>query len=489
MKRIIPLLFLIFLVLAFSFSAFAENDILYPIIKNGQFGFINRSGKVVIAPTWDSVTSFLFDYAMVSKKDDFYVIKKDGSIAAGPMKLSVHVSRRDFTVNPRSFSFGGSIFDCITGKLLDLPEDFNAGVFRDEYADISTNLLLVVGDDKYGYIDRTTGEWAIPPIYDTMSQDWLYGSFFGSLRSETSRAEFRNGYAVVGKDGFCYLINERNERITLPEGYEPNSYVMDGYYTVIGNDYKNIGVADITGKILFTSDKYSCIRLQGDGVAVAISRDKVTFIDINGKEMMNLIQFISYERNLPRLQKGYFSMAEDIELGTALCSIDGELLWYDKNMRILWFDVDENALIAYYNPDEEAGWDTVGNTLRHLDNSKVSDYYEMNSFFYPSNTVFDKESSLSDFDGIWADVFCLQNDEIKRNEYFSEGLQAAAVQTETEGVRYGYIDYTGNFKIEPRYTSAGNFLHGLALIVDENGLQYIDHNGNIVWSEYNNCRN
>ena len=59
---------------------------------------------------------------------------------------------------------------------------------------------------------------------------------------------------------------------------------------------------------------------------------------------------------------------------------------------------------------------------------------------------------------------------------FSEGLACVNV-----GGKYGYIDKTGRFAIEPQFSFAENFSDGLALFSDEKGgLGYLDKKGKVV---------
>ena len=67
---------------------------------------------------------------------------------------------------------------------------------------------------------------------------------------------------------------------------------------------------------------------------------------------------------------------------------------------------------------------------------------------------------------------------LHRSDYliFSEGLACIKVDG-----KYGYIDKTGEFAIEPQFYSASNFSCGLALIMTENAMHgYIDKTGRIV---------
>lgn len=486
------LLTIAFLLLCvFITCASAEENNLFPIRENGIWGYINQHGKTVIEPHWDNVTNFVYDYALVTKDEDVYVICEDGDIVFGPYHLDDNNTINDISINPRSFSIGDVIFDCITGKALNFISNVG-GMLDDEFADTSTNLLLWLDNDYFGYIDRTTGEWAIPPAFNQMSQDWIYGSLFLDLSDETSRAQFQNGYAVVGIDDDLFLINEQNERVVLPPGYEPCSSVIDGYFQVIlweGDCVKGRGVADISGNILFVTDKdkYVTMRLQSGGILVAFpTYDEVTFLDIHGNELMEPISFFSYERNIPQLIDGFFTMAEDTMLGTSLCSLSDGELWYDGNSRIVWFDPDMDRVVAYYNPNARSEWLDLGNTLFDMDHKRIGDYCELYPFWAPRDIDY-KPNELC-WNPSWkisdsvVSMYQMENGEIVRGQYFSEGLQAAAIKTD-DSILYGYIDATGQFVIQPQFCTAGNFLNGLALVSTSNGLQYIDHDGNIVWSE------
>ena len=62
-------------------------------------------------------------------------------------------------------------------------------------------------------------------------------------------------------------------------------------------------------------------------------------------------------------------------------------------------------------------------------------------------------------------------------ESFSQGLAAA-----TEGGKWGFIDKTGAWVIQPPYDDGGAFSGGLAALTGADGtLLYIDTTGKIVW--------
>lgn len=148
------LLTIAFLLLCvFITCASAEENNLFPIRENGIWGYINQHGKTVIEPHWDNVTNFVYDYALVTKDEDVYVIREDGDIVFGPYHLDDNNTINDISINPRSFSIGDVIFDCITGKALNFISNVG-GMLDDEFADTSTNLLLWLDNDYFGYHRR-----------------------------------------------------------------------------------------------------------------------------------------------------------------------------------------------------------------------------------------------------------------------------------------------------------------------------------------------
>ena len=245
-------------------------------------------------------------------------------------------------------------------------------------------------------------------------------------------------------------------------------------------------IADVSGNILFLTDQYIIIRLQEGGVAAAFpSYDEVTFVDMQGNQLMEPVEFFSYERNIPHLDQDYFSMEEDTTLGTALCSTKAGKLWYDSNSRIVWYDPDTDTVVVYYDPDEEGEWLFLGNAIFRLDHRLVGKYVELYPYWTPRNADYTDE----DLCYLWltdmtVSLYQTEQGETIYEKYFSEGLQAAAIRSENGEVRYGYIDTSGEFEIWPEYITAGNFLNGLALVTTEKGLQYIDHDGYVVWHEY-----
>ena len=65
---------------------------------------------------------------------------------------------------------------------------------------------------------------------------------------------------------------------------------------------------------------------------------------------------------------------------------------------------------------------------------------------------------------------------------FSEGLSCVRVGGKYGVGRYGFIDKTGTYVINPQYDYAANFRRGMAPVVNNDQFQYIDKRGKNIWN-------
>ena len=54
-------------------------------------------------------------------------------------------------------------------------------------------------------------------------------------------------------------------------------------------------------------------------------------------------------------------------------------------------------------------------------------------------------------------------------DHFSEGMAYVGIKG-----RWGFVDRSGNIVIEPKFTHADSFSNGLARVVTEQGVGYVD---------------
>jgi len=126
------------------FSQDVDPAALYPVLKNGKWGYANRSGTVVIKPQFESANNFVDGVAEVLPKNttNFAWIDRNGNIL--PSKPVPSDSRPDDLVAvKRADKYG---FVNPQGNLV-IPATFDGA------ADFSEGLGAVKVADEWGYID------------------------------------------------------------------------------------------------------------------------------------------------------------------------------------------------------------------------------------------------------------------------------------------------------------------------------------------------
>lgn len=480
MKRKLVRLFLltaaiILLPMVLSYAG-AEDapDILRYRIRNedGLFGFINRDGKVIIEPQYVLTTEFdEYGYVLAvepedsanSEKDRYVLLDSSGTeIARAPEIVPNEISYllTGFEGEKREGLFSPTKGTLIwyDGYILDEPAD-----------DPKSNRVLVSPDNiHYGYLDRTSGEMAIPVQYDNVCLDWTQLSDPGDWQFIAyDFVCFHEGYAIVGvnTDEGNYrrwLIDENGNEIPLPG--EPLTNVHEGKLNIWkDNDWY---VCTVDGEIL--SDSYDEIRSYHDGYCAAINwylgdeysetedylHPEFFILDENGQVIYRHRDFFGHEKSDIPVHNGYMGISENFGTFTEFHSLKDGLCCtvpeypvavdYDRGLMIISDEVSEllcrlDGTVLYRLPFGAVRQGT-------LETDPLTDEITETRYFFE--------------EGLW--VFCGDNGEGKR--------------------RYGYLDEEFHWVIEPEFVRADSFRNGLALCVDEEGYSvYIDKQGKIVW--------
>ena len=449
-------------------------DILRYRIRNedGLFGFINRDGKVIIEPQYVLTTEFdEYGYVLAvepedsanSEKDRYVLLDSSGTeIARAPEIVPNEISYllTGFEGEKREGLFSPTKGTLIwyDGYILDEPAD-----------DPKSNRVLVSPDNiHYGYLDRTSGEMAIPVQYDNVCLDWTQLSDPGDWQFIAyDFVCFHEGYAIVGvnTDEGNYrrwLIDENGNEIPLPG--EPLTNVHEGKLNIWkDNDWY---VCTVDGEIL--SDSYDEIRSYHDGYCAAINwylgdeysetedylHPEFFILDENGQVIYRHRDFFGHEKSDIPVHNGYMGISEDFGTFTEFHSLKDGLCCtvpeypaavdYDRGLMIISDEVSEllcrlDGTVLYRLPFGAVRQGT-------LEIDPLTDEITETRYFFE--------------EGLW--VFCGDNGEGKR--------------------RYGYLDEEFHWVIEPEFVRADSFRNGLALCVDEEGYSvYIDKQGKIVW--------
>ena len=477
MKKAILLLTLILAVFFCVYAAAEEisGDWLYRIRENGLYGYINGQGEVVVEPKYE-IAAVCDDYGYaVAKEPDgdepgwcVLLDVRGNEVARAPMirhnKISYHLTFGEGETREGLFSPTTGTVIYYNGQILDEPVDDPD----------STRVLVSPDNYHYGYLDRTTGEMAIPVQYGEVCIDWTQlsdPSGFHFIAYDFTC--FHEGYAVVGQmtgehEYRMWLIDEQGKEIPLPG--EPVTEVCEGKLNIRKND--DWYVCTVDGKIL--SDGYDEIRSYHNGYCGAINwrphepytevddedmydYPEFVMLDADGKEIYRHKGFIGHEKGCGfEVENGYYviregSSGEYSEIYTVeqglLCTVPGDVELIDFNRDLMvasygWYDYDflcrldgTPLLRLPYDACWNNGWEK----------EYFSEYYSERIFYE---------------DGLW--LLCVDNSEGKR--------------------RYGYLNEEFSCQIQPQYIYAEAFYHGLAWCTDEQGYdQYIDAQGRVVW--------
>lgn len=212
---------------------------LYPIRLNGQFGYMDRTGKIVVTPQFHSAWDFHEGMARVDSATDGHGIMdaagkvtflrqfswigdfSDGLAQAVLADASAKTGYIDHTgtlVIPATWEFYGYPMSDLM-----MPPWWR----RDKNSDFSEGLAAVRADNrKLGYIDKT-GKIAIPPQF-------LYAR------------PFSEGLAAVANDQFAFGYIDAHGKIVIPLMYQ-NVYP--------GNFSEGVARVKATGEITFVDHK------------------------------------------------------------------------------------------------------------------------------------------------------------------------------------------------------------------------------------------
>jgi hypothetical protein len=313
-------------------------------------------------------------------------------------------------------------------------------------------LFVVIVNDKRGYIDRS-GNIVIEPQFDGA------GDFSEGLAVVATR---KNGYAegYIDETGKIVIEPRFDKAGEFSEGLAPVGFDQDKREVTLGSNtyvtssshpsYK-WGYIDRTGKYI-AEPKYSIALGFSEGLAVVKeSEGKYGFIDRTGKTA------------IPQ----QYEFADSFSEGLACVMINGKYGFIDKSGNV--------AIRAQFS---SPGYFREGLAAVRV-GGKMLDHkqYRIIGSLGGRYVYIDKTGTP---------VIKLSGD-VGSAAHFSEGLASVGVIGKHDYTCKGYIDKTGKFVIEPRFSTAEDFSEGLALIIlnpdfgfPYEGFGFIDRTGRIV---------
>lgn len=200
-------------------------DGLAAVRKGGKWGFIDKTGKVVVSISYDTVGAFYEGLARVCKGNKWGYIDKTGKEAVSPQYDACSSFSEGLAAVKKGGKWG---YIDKTGKTVVSPKYTYAGGF-------SEGLAVVANAGKYGYIDKT-GKVAAAAAYEQAS-------------------DFSGGLAAVKKGGKWGFI-DKTGKVVVPLEYDlALEFTQDTAIVRKGGQYAllNITVGGFTD-VLFSSD-------------------------------------------------------------------------------------------------------------------------------------------------------------------------------------------------------------------------------------------
>jgi hypothetical protein len=283
----------------------ASKPELFPARVKGKFGFIDKTGKMMIAPTYLRALDFSEGLAPVqeagSEKWGFVDVNGKMVIPA-TYNLALPFSEGLATVR------AGDKFGCINkaGELV-VPAKF-AGItpFTDGLAtailEQTVAGMMVRG---WGFI-KIDGTFAVPPLYD-------------------AAGVFREGLAPVKIFGKKWGFIDVDRKIRIEPVFEGANQFAEGLASVEGDFAANYkwGFIDHDGKYVI-SPRYTLARTFSEGlVGVQVDNENWGFADKTGKIVINAVF-----KDVAQFHNGVAA----VQVGTRQRYIDtkGKTIWEEK---------------------------------------------------------------------------------------------------------------------------------------------------------------
>lgn len=246
----------------------------FPVRENGKIGFMDKTGKIVISPHFDSTltedgVTFSEGLAAVYVGDKWGYIDKTGKFVIPPK------FKQRFP--PSLFHEGLAQVEIQEGthSFIDKTGEFvKALKFIEQRTVFSEGLARVSKGDKIGYVDKT-GRFVIEAGFDE-GEDFKEGL-------AAVKVPVKVDDTVEAKFGF---IDKTGKMVIEPQFNKANSF-SEGLAVVTINSMDQDGYIDKTGKVVIAS-QFDVAHSFSDGLAKILMHgekfiDKAGFIDKSGK--------------------------------------------------------------------------------------------------------------------------------------------------------------------------------------------------------------
>jgi len=287
---------------------------LFPIIRDGKMGYIDKAGKVIVTPQYDEAEIFYEGLAKVKKVEGSkygygYINNKGQLVIPAEYASATHFSEGLALVS--AYFVGGGFqkgFIYQSGKF----------VFTSIYKPSSPDIYT---PQSYSATPRI-GSYSVTPVVGDLSE----GISLDSTRIDGVRS-FSEGLAAVAVDGKWGYINKSGEVVIAPQ-FEFGAPSYNSYYNSHLIDFSEglaaivlkgkYGFIDKTGSVVIQPE-YDNVFPFSQGLAAAKTNGKWIFIDKTGEVV---------------IQPG-FDNVQPFSEGLAAVEVDGEWGFIDNDGRVI----------------------------------------------------------------------------------------------------------------------------------------------------------
>jgi len=405
-----------------GFDSKSYDGPLFPAVRDGKYGFIDINGSFVIPPTFTSALEFSEGLAAVyvggqSLIDDHYIDSKGGKWG--------YIDR--------------------AGEMKIAPQFGYADIFSEGLARVTLANGLEGGLGEVGYID-VRGLFKIAPQYDYLSSSsFKKGIAHVQLATINASPEFKTGVEYFDSSGkrisVATAVSMMNERVRLRKGHWINTS---------GEKIDDTKALSILGVDRIKFEKRNTVKIHGRTFEVI----QYGFRDNKGKEVVK---------------------AKFDSVGT----------FYDKK---------SFKAYKYSTACTASSWETFGNDVAILETEKCGLIDESGGVVAPFD--FDHIRMVSDDLAVFnigcngkllcgaagkMGIFSVKERKIVVNPRFDRlyhGDDVDLIRVEIDG-RIGFINASGNYVIEPKFSVASTFVNGVAIV--DFPPSYIDKTGKYLY--------
>ena len=408
----------------------AFSDGVAAVKKGDKWGYIDKTGNLIISYKYDEAASFSCGIALVKENDKIGIIDTSGNWKKTIEAEEGGVISEDLLaikVNGK-WGFidkdGNIVIDCVFD---------DAGYFYNGIANVNF-------DGKWGFIDKN-GEVVIDFKYE-----------FNCLMNFND-----DGIALCFDDALNFgAINREDEELIIGN-FEMAKADIETAYVMEGEDFINISkdeknrILDLNGNEIISCE-YDEAELIWDIVVIKKDEQYACF----DKKGNLIIDFGKYQE-IDHFSEGFILVSQNEKVG--LLNTKGELV-----VPIEYDDIDyfRNDVAIIENNGKKGAIDKTGKVIIPVEYNDIG-RFEQNTTWIEKNGMFgyvDKNGSfLTEFKYLEA-------------YKFAEGLSIAFLD---DG--YVYIDEKGKIAIPHKYDDAADFKDGIANVILNGENTYINKKG------------